>query len=153
MKVNVELIPGGALPIWHPDPGFPVFSFRSDGKSVLKHKPGQVLLQTFELASADRDSLGEEIVDRIKSLCLAAGFPGRAHVLVLGDSIRSSVDGVAYSVELGIGYTWDHEEDMPGLRTSVLACDIPNEIGDEAFATVDLLKLGDAFVVMSVMSA
>lgn len=111
------------------------------------------MLQTFTLSARDKDSLSDAVLDRLKALCLAAGFPGRAHVFVAKDHVMLSASGVEHLMELGIGYAWDHEEDVPGLRTSALACDIPNEIGDDAFATADLLKLRDAFTVMSVMFA
>jgi len=152
VKIDAETIPSGALPMWHPNSGFPIFSLRNDGKSVMEPPfPERVLLQTFELAAGDRDSLRDMVVDRVKSLCLAAGFPGRAHVIIVGDSVTSFSDRVICSVELGIGYTWDHDVGTPGLRTRILACDIPDEIGDDAFTTVDLLRLDAGLVVMSVM--
>lgn len=151
--MNTEILPPGALPVVDPDFRFPVLSFRDDGKSVLRHDPGRLLLQTFTLAARDRDSLSGRVLDRIRALCLAAGFPGRAIVFVSKDHVVSSVGGVECSVELAIWYTWDRDADMPGLRASVLSCDIPGEIGDDAFAEADLLKLSDAFIVMSVMSA
>ena len=138
--------------MWDPDSAFPVFSFRDDGKSVIRHRPGKVLLPTFKLEDSSRDGLRDKVVDRIRELCLAAGFPGRACVLIVGDSVCSSPDGVVCSVELGIGFTWDYAEGEDGLRCSVLACDVPAVLEEDDFSDVDLRKLEDVRVVMSVMS-